>query len=195
MKHTVDTLMALAYKLRYAKSASYARVSEEALRTALTEALAKDASLICEGTKAQPIEPTHYLDAMGLCYTAERAKFIGIDVASMVALYAAPRIAQQVREPVAMEDAESLLQDVSAYIGVGGFNGATPKQLSERICVEFERLNNKAQTAQPVREPLQDSLAWELWLNAVDTANNTGRLVAYTYKEAIERAHNIRSEN
>jgi len=49
--------------------------------------------------------------------------------------------------------------------------------------------------AQPVREPLQDSLAWELWLNAVDTANNTGRLVAYTYKEAIERAHNIRGEN
>jgi hypothetical protein len=39
--HTVETLMALAYKLRYAKSASYARVSEEALRTALTEALAQ----------------------------------------------------------------------------------------------------------------------------------------------------------
>lgn len=48
--------------------------------------------------------------------------------------------------------------------------------------------------AHPVREPLQDALTWEIWLNAVDTANNTGRLVAYTYKEAIERAHNIRGE-
>lgn len=52
----------------------------------------------------------------------------------------------------------------------------------------------EALAAQPVREPLQDALAWEIWLNAVDTANNTGRLVAYTYKEAIERAHNIRGD-
>ena len=49
----------------------------------------------------------------------------------------------------------------------------------------------EAITPQPVRDPLQDALAWELWLNAVDTANNTGRLVAYTYKAAIERAHGI----
>jgi hypothetical protein len=53
----------------------------------------------------------------------------------------------------AKEEAESLLQEVAACIGVGGYNGATPKQLAERICEEFERLDGKARAAQPARVP------------------------------------------
>ena len=47
---TIDNIMALALNYRLAGSASRDE-HEEALRTALTEALEKDASLIC----AQPV--------------------------------------------------------------------------------------------------------------------------------------------
>jgi hypothetical protein len=39
MKHTVESMMALAYKLKYAKSVSYAESADKALSAALTEAL------------------------------------------------------------------------------------------------------------------------------------------------------------
>ena len=45
--------------------------------------------------------------------------------------------------------AQDALQDIAAYIGVGGYNGATTEQLSERIRVEFDRLA-ALQSAQPV---------------------------------------------
>jgi hypothetical protein len=44
--------------------------------------------------------------------------------------------------------AQDALQDIAAYIGVGGYNGATTEQLSERIRVEFDRLA-ALQSAQP----------------------------------------------
>jgi hypothetical protein len=45
---------------------------------------------------SQQTKPTHYLDAMGLCYTAARAQFIGMDVDTMVALY---RVSNGVLKP------------------------------------------------------------------------------------------------
>ena len=54
---------------------------------------------------------------------------------SEVALYTAP---QPVQEP-----APNHLQDIAAYIGVGGCNGATDEQLAKRICDEFTRLTAK----------------------------------------------------
>lgn len=44
--------------------------------------------------------------------------------------------------------ADDLLQDVAAYIGVGGYNGATPQQLADRIRAEFDRLQPQAQGAE-----------------------------------------------
>ena len=49
----------------------------------------------------------------------------------------------------APQPAQDALQDIAAYIGVGGYNGATTEQLSERIRVEFDRLA-ALQSAQPV---------------------------------------------
>ena len=51
--------------------------------------------------------------------------------------------------------AQDALQDIAAYIGVGGYNGATTEQLSERIRVEFDRLA-ALQSAQPKQEPLRE---------------------------------------
>ncbi len=51
----------------------------------------------------------------------------------------------------AAQPSEDLLQDVAAYIGVGGYNGAIPQQLADRIRAEFDRLH------QPVI-PLQDEI-------------------------------------
>lgn len=51
--------------------------------------------------------------------------------------------------------AQDALQDIAAYIGVGGYNGATTEQLSERIRVEFDRLA-ALQSAQPKQELLRD---------------------------------------
>jgi hypothetical protein len=77
--------MALAYKLRYAKSASYARVSEEALRTALTEALAPQS--------AQPVPPHECkTDAEKLAYAAGWWKALEANRA------------QPVREPLSDDD-------------------------------------------------------------------------------------------
>ena len=50
------------------------------------------------------------------------------------------------------QPAQDALQDIAAYIGVGGYNGATTEQLSERIRVEFDRLA-ALQSAQPVAQP------------------------------------------
>lgn len=51
--------------------------------------------------------------------------------------------------------AQDALQDIAAYIGVGGYNGATTEQLSERIRVEFDRLA-ALQSAPPKQELLRE---------------------------------------
>ena len=40
---------------------------------------------------AERVEPTHYLDENGWLHTAERAKFLGFDLAQLTPLYAAPK--------------------------------------------------------------------------------------------------------
>lgn len=84
--NTIENIMALANA--YAESYRDALApnvnalvdeAQTALRTALTEALAKDASLICDGTKAQPVrEPANWycIDKIGratLCADADDA--------------------------------------------------------------------------------------------------------------------------
>lgn len=59
------------------------------------------------------------------------------------------------------QQAQDALQDIAAYIGVGGYNGATTEQLSERIRVEFDRLA-AMQSAQPKQEPLTDEAIYSI---------------------------------
>jgi hypothetical protein len=64
-------------------------------RTALTQAKQALDHVPDAGKMVQAQgDATHYIDAMGLCYTASRAKFIGMDVASMTALYTHPQASE-----------------------------------------------------------------------------------------------------
>jgi hypothetical protein len=96
----------------------------------------------------------------------------------------------------ALDDSEIKLQDIAAYIGVGGHNGATPKQLAERICAEFDRLDSKARAAQQVREPY-DKTEMNAFAHALYDAKmlegNHGHYetLFHVVHKSIERAHGI----
>jgi len=64
-----------------------------------------------EALEQVQVAATHYLDEMGICYTAARAKFIGMDTKSMTALYTHP----QASEP-AKSDLPPHLQSAEAWL-------------------------------------------------------------------------------
>ena len=88
----------------------------------------------------------------------------------------------------APQPAQDALQDIAAYIGVGGYNGATTEQLSERIRVEFDRLA-ALQSTQPKQEPLTDKRISWLWSESHN--DTTDRMAFQVFARAIEAAHGI----
>lgn len=56
----------------------------------------------------------------------------------LVGLHTADQVRQAVADALAKQ--QDHLQDIAAFIGVGGYNGATTEQLIERIKGEFQRL-------------------------------------------------------
>jgi len=62
------------------------------------------------------------------------------------------------------------LQDLSAFIGVGGYNGATTEQLVERIKAEFQRVTAQPLTKEQV-EKVQKALAlYRLPVSQIDVS-------------------------
>ena len=78
---------------------------------------------------------------------------------------------------VAAQPATDLLQDVAAYIGVGGYNGATPEQLADRIRAEFDRLQKPAQIPE----------GWQLVpVEPTVEMENAGRMIGWpTYPPTV----------
>lgn len=79
------------------------------------------------------------------------------------------------------------LQDIAAFISVGGYNGATPEQLTQRIKDEFVRLIQQPPT--PQQKSLTDEQIQEIW--NVASGSIPGWCRHITYARAIEAAHNI----
>ncbi len=55
------------------------------------------------------------------------------------------------------------LQDMAAYIGVGGYNGATPEQLIDRIHSEFKRLSTNKPPNEKIKAMQSDAERYR-WL-------------------------------
>ena len=77
------------------------------------------------------------------------------------------------------------LQDIAAFISVGGYNGATPEQLTQRIKDEFVRLIQ--QPSEPQQKPLTDEQ-----IDAIDQSMCGEREFIVPFARAIEAAHNIK---
>jgi hypothetical protein len=144
MTHTIDTLMALAYKIRDARTyewdVSEAVEADKALRAALTEALSKDVAETNFGNmQAEPVCTVDMDDINAITWNAGHD---GVGLGSP--LYAAPQAAQ----PVASEF-EDLLDKYWNLAYSEGQSGQSFGTEANEVLHKLRSLKG----AQPVREP------------------------------------------
>lgn len=90
----------------------------------------------------------------------------------------------------AVEPVPNALENIASYLGLGGFNGATPEQLEGRIKAEFDRISALAKPLSD--EKIMDiacksSLQDQLWLTNTDEIADV-----ISFVRAIEAAHGIK---